>query len=199
MRLAAQVYRAAIPPALRELLSEHGTRRVLAAITAELAARTPAELADRIGARWQHWRYRIEDITDPVAVAITLTRRGYHCPDLRCEDHVRLDTGQSCQACADIGAQITRNRLTAVHATDPALSGSTAPVGRPACLPDLADPGTFLPADPGDPPRLHVVRDRPPWCGRCGETDRMTELPDGMVARCPACHPNPPNPHRRIP
>ncbi|MEO3855517.1 hypothetical protein [Acrocarpospora sp. B8E8] len=186
VRVAAQVYRTAIPPALGKLLPEHGTRRVLAAITAELAVRTPAELANRIDARWQHWRYRTEDITDPVAVAIAITRCGYHCSDLRCEDHVRLDTGQPCQACAAIGAQITRARLTAVQATDPALSDSTVLTNRPADGLDPVQPPSRLstadrtvaeattPACPhGDP--------NPARCALCRHGITLKESQDGRL------------------
>ncbi|MBO3752541.1 hypothetical protein J5X84_41355 [Streptosporangiaceae bacterium NEAU-GS5] len=97
-----QLYAQALPPALTRLIPEHGSRRVQAAIATELAMRSPDEPAGRIAARWQAWRYRVEDIDDPTAVAITIVRRGYDCADLRCEDHIRLDTGQPCHACADI-------------------------------------------------------------------------------------------------
>jgi hypothetical protein len=136
------VYRQAIPAALAGRIPEHGSRRVLAAIAAELAARTPAELADRIGVRWQAWRYRTEDIADPTAVAITITRRGYHCPDIRCEDHVRIDTGQPCAACAQIAA--ARHHATATAnptPPSPAAPGTSSPGGRDAAERAAAPPG----------------------------------------------------------
>lgn len=30
---------------------------------------------------------------------------------------------------------------------------------------------------------------RPPWCGQCEERSRLVDLPNGMAARCPRCHP----------
>jgi hypothetical protein len=36
---------------------------------------------------------------------------------------------------------------------------------------------------------LNAVQDRPAWCGRCNETTRLLESPQGGVQRCPTCHP----------
>ncbi|MET8146354.1 hypothetical protein ABZU32_39110 [Sphaerisporangium sp. NPDC005288] len=137
-RRAAELYRA-LPPELTARIPEHGRRRVVEVLAGELAERSPAELAERIAARAEHWRYRLAEVTEPVAVAITIARRGYDCVDVRCEDHVRLDTGQPCGACAETARQITERRLAAseppvIHDQPPAgpkspASGSHAPTG----------------------------------------------------------------------
>lgn len=38
-------------------------------------------------------------------------------------------------------------------------------------------------------PKAQRKRPKPRWCGSCDERTRMTELPDGTVARCSRCHP----------
>ncbi|MCO6011721.1 hypothetical protein NE236_42925 [Actinoallomurus purpureus] len=90
-----------LPESLRQRVPEHGSRRVLESLAAELGHRSEIELAERIERRAEPWRYRVDEVTDATAVAITVVRRGYDCPDLRCEDHVRLDTGQPCAHCAE--------------------------------------------------------------------------------------------------
>jgi hypothetical protein len=106
------MYRRAIPMALAQGIPAFGRQRVLTAIAAELTSRTPAELAERIRRRWEPWQWR-DDIDDPTAVAITIVRRGYPCPDLRCEQHHRLDTGQACAACTQIAGETARHRTGA--------------------------------------------------------------------------------------
>jgi hypothetical protein len=89
-RAAAELYRT-LPAELTQRIPEHGSRRVLGTIAAELEHRSLAELADRIARNWEHSRYRITDqepVRDPIAVAIRLARRGLDCPDIRCEDGV---------------------------------------------------------------------------------------------------------------
>ncbi|MGN9789145.1 hypothetical protein ACTMTF_47685 [Nonomuraea sp. ZG12] len=108
-RQAAEMYRHAIPMALAQGIPAFGRQRVLTAIAAELTSRTPAELTERIRRRWKPWQWR-NDIDDPTAVAITIVRRGYHCPDLRCEQHHRLDTAQACAACTQIADETARRR-----------------------------------------------------------------------------------------
>jgi DNA-binding transcriptional ArsR family regulator len=97
---AARLYRL-LPDRLRDRVPAHGLRRVMRAIVTELETRTATELAERITRRSEAWAYRIEDVTDPTAVATAIVRRGYDCVDVRCEDHHRLDTGQPCGHCAD--------------------------------------------------------------------------------------------------
>ncbi|MFI9553173.1 hypothetical protein [Nonomuraea endophytica] len=151
-RQAAEVYRHAVPATLAQAIPAFGRRRVLAAIAAELAIRTPAELAERIGRRWQPWRWR-EDITDPAAVAITIVRRGYDCPDLRCEDHHRLDTGRPCAACAQIATEILHRRTgpqdaeNAENAEVDACPTDPAPAA-PRPVREILGKPTSMPADP---------------------------------------------------
>ncbi len=97
---ASRLYRR-LPKALRARVPDHGSRRVLEALEWELAHRSEAELAERIERRAARWEYRAGEARDATAVAITIVRRGYDCPDLRCEDHVRLDTGKPCEHCAE--------------------------------------------------------------------------------------------------
>ncbi|XVQ16352.1 proline-rich domain-containing protein (plasmid) [Spirillospora sp. CA-255316] len=96
---AIDLLRNEMPRALMAQVPEHGIRRVLHALDAALADRSVAEMTDRIGKRWETWRYRTEDIQDPTAVAIAITRRPYDCPDVRCEDRTNIDTGTICGWC----------------------------------------------------------------------------------------------------
>ncbi len=73
-------------------------------------------------ARFEHWRYRLAEVTDPTGVAITITRRSYDCIDPRCEDHVRLETGRPCGACAHVSHEIAQMRLSASQTDDHQLS-----------------------------------------------------------------------------
>ncbi len=90
----------AMPAELRKRISGSAQGKVLDAIRAELAhsTRTPAHLVERIGRRWGRWQAQGEQVGNPVMLAITLVQRR-HCPDVQCEDGVRLDDGQACQAC----------------------------------------------------------------------------------------------------
>ncbi|WP_162795719.1 hypothetical protein [Nonomuraea lactucae] len=157
-RQAAELYRQAVPTPLAQRIPAFGRRRVLAAIVAELAARTPVELAERIGRRWEPWRWR-DDITDPTAVAITIVRRGYHCPDVRCEEHHRLDTGQACAACAQIASVIVRRRAGAPDSGEDVDAGSTSSGSPPGLAPapevpaaQSSQPPTAATTKPGNPP-----------------------------------------------
>ena len=115
---------------LAQAIPALGRRRVLAAVAAELTARTSAELAERVCRRWEPWQWR-DDIVDPTAVAITIVWRGYDCPDVRCEEHHRLGTGQACAACAQIAAEIVRRRAGKPNLGEHAPAGSASP-SRPA-------------------------------------------------------------------
>jgi hypothetical protein len=126
--VAAAVYRA-LPAALRERIPEHGSRRVLHAIAAELEHRTAEELAARIGERWQTWAYRTHEIDDGTAVAFAVVRRGYECPDVRCEAGERLDTGRPCGACA--AARATAAAAAAPEEAGPAAAGPSTPTPTP--------------------------------------------------------------------
>lgn len=95
-RQAAEVYRHAVPATLVQAIPAFGRRRVLAAIAAELAVRTPAELAERIRRRWEPWQWR-EDIADATAVAIMIVRRGYNCPTFAARNITASTPGKHAQ------------------------------------------------------------------------------------------------------
>ncbi|GAA4625680.1 hypothetical protein GCM10023196_030780 [Actinoallomurus vinaceus] len=106
-RAAAELYRT-LPAEFTRHVPEHGSRRVLSAIAAELEHRSPAELAERIARNWEHWRYRTsarEPVRGSVAVAIRLARRGIDCPDVRCEDGHQLDLEAPCKACEQLAVE----------------------------------------------------------------------------------------------
>ncbi|MBB4706145.1 hypothetical protein [Sphaerisporangium siamense] len=166
---AAEVYRQAVPAELAALIPAHGRRRVLAVLSAELVHREPGELAARIAARFESWRYRLAEVTDATAVAITLARRGYHCVDVRCEDHVRLDTGQRCSACAETAHEITKGRQTA----------SDGPV-----IDDQPPPGRVIPASGSNAPTRPLSAAPPPLTDTCPRHPGARERADGECAGC---------------
>ncbi len=135
-RTLTRVPRAAIdlyltlPPELTRHIPEHGSQRILRALTAELQHRTPAELADRITRNWDHWRYRITDtdpIRDAVAVTTRLVRRGQHCPDVRCEDGHQLDLDAFCKACLQLPSNLDSANNVSAHREPPSTQLGTAP------------------------------------------------------------------------
>jgi hypothetical protein len=152
-------------------LSEHGRYRVLAVLAAELKHRSPAELAERIAIRWEHWRYRPEEVTEPAAVAITIARRGYDCVDVRCEDHARLDTGQPCGACAETARQITKRRLAA---------------SEPPVIHDQPSAGPESPGSDSQAPTGPLSAPPPPPVVPCpsGRHLNARHRPDGECAGC---------------
>jgi hypothetical protein len=159
---AVELFRA-LPEALRTRIPEHGSRRVLRALAAELEHRSVVELAERIASRWEAWRYRPEEITDPTAIAITIVRRDYDCADQRCEDHVRLDTGKPCGHCDQ------ENRARA------ALSSPQSPEDAPA--------GTKPPTQTAQRPAAALSAVRPlSVCREC-----HTPFPRSMTAPPPVC------------
>lgn len=118
----------ALPVKLTRRVSEHGSRRVLAAIAAELDHRSPVELAERIARNWEHWRWRLsagEPVRHPVALAIRLTRRGTGRPDVRCEDSHQLDLDAPCKACALAAAE---------HAARTAPAANEPPAPQPRAV-----------------------------------------------------------------
>ncbi|WP_344866486.1 hypothetical protein [Planomonospora alba] len=160
---AAELYRV-LPEKLRSRIPEHGRRRVLAALTAELAARTPAELAERIAGRWQHWRYRPEEIADPTAVAITTVRRGYDCPRPECEDH-RLPDGHECSACAEIGRQINEGRRAVLSGPQTVEHPAAGIDGPPPAAPGLS--GALSASSPPCPQHPGAARRPGGECAGC--------------------------------
>ncbi|RVX39162.1 hypothetical protein EDD27_1509 [Nonomuraea polychroma] len=179
-RQAAQLYRHALPTTLAQAIPAFGQRRVLAEIAAELAIRTPAELAERIRRRSEPWRWR-EDIADVTAVAITIVRRGYHCPDVRCEDHHRLDTGQPCAACTEIAAEVVRRRARALSPGERACVVAAASVSAPPPVHEVttaADATARLGSPPYEDPAYQAARAKVRALGR-------RELGKAIVAERP--------------
>jgi hypothetical protein len=125
---AAELYRM-LPERLRERVPEHGSRRVLRTLAAELDQRTAPELAERISRRAEGWQYRAEDAENATAVAITIVRRGYDCPDVRCEDHARLDTGLPCSHCAQAQPAVPAGPSSALRPTSRAVERCSAHPG----------------------------------------------------------------------
>ncbi|MET8146339.1 hypothetical protein ABZU32_39035 [Sphaerisporangium sp. NPDC005288] len=110
MVLAAVGVVASLPTELLGAMSEADRDRVVRAVERELEYRAPAELAARIRRRLSHWRGH--QVRRPVAVALTVIKRGYDCPRPDCEEHM-LPSGHPCGACGEIGRQITEIRQSA--------------------------------------------------------------------------------------
>jgi hypothetical protein len=121
---------AAIPLEWQMRMSEHERERVLSAIEAEIGkGRTVAEMTARVRRRLAVWHGR--QVRRPVAAALTVVRRGYHCPRPECEDHM-LPSGHPCQACVIIGAQINEAR-----SAPPAVTRAVSPATSPAASPGI--------------------------------------------------------------
>lgn len=185
--VAARLYRL-LPEGIRTQIPEHGSRRVLDAIAAECSTRTDDELAERIARRAETWAYRIDDADDPTAVAITIVRRGYACPDIRCEDHERLDTGKQCEHCAE-----------ASPGDRPAQSAPLCPDHPDAARRDGECAGCWLertlPTPSGDEVQLTESRTEPPAavpasegaceiCGGSGGRERPVPMRTVACDRC---------------
>ncbi|WP_146103774.1 hypothetical protein [Nonomuraea solani] len=167
-RQAAEVYRHALPASLAQAIPASGRRRVLTVIAAELANRTPVELAERIRRRWEPWQWR-EDIADVTSVAITIVRRGYHYPDLRCEDQHRLDTGQPCGACAEVAAEVVRRRVGASSPGERACVVAAASLSGPPPVHEMtiaADATASLGSPPYEDPAYQAARAKVRALGR---------------------------------
>lgn len=95
-RTVAEVYRA-LPRPLTATIRTAASRKVLDEIAAQLQHRTPAELLDRVQRNWAE--FDGAPVRDGVGVARRVLRRGFDCLDVRCEDGVQLDTGESCKSC----------------------------------------------------------------------------------------------------
>lgn len=133
--LAAFGIVAALPTELIAGMSEADRDKVMRAAEVELVHRSPVALAARVRRRLHAWRGH--DIRRPVAVALTVLRRGYNCPRPDCEDHM-LPSGHECGACAAIGAEVNHARLEAVA---PLASAPSEPMP-PAATPTKASPSS---------------------------------------------------------
>ncbi|MFI6603725.1 hypothetical protein ACIBHX_46480 [Nonomuraea sp. NPDC050536] len=85
--------------------------RLVGAIEQEMSSgRSVAEMLARVRRRLKPWcgqRPR-----RAIAAALIVIRRGYDCPRPDCEDHL-LPSGHPCGACAELGAEVNRERRTA--------------------------------------------------------------------------------------
>ncbi|WP_155127528.1 hypothetical protein [[Actinomadura] parvosata] len=134
----------ALPLGWQARMSETERERVLTAIETELRkGRTAAELSARVRRRLTVWRGL--PVRRPVAAALTVVRRGYHCPRPECEDHV-LPSGHACLACVSIGAQVNEARRAPV-----ASSAVPGPGDRPTWPPKpVPSPPPFRAGLPDD-------------------------------------------------
>ncbi|MCA2228766.1 hypothetical protein [Nonomuraea aurantiaca] len=98
----------ALPLRWQLRMTEQERDRVLTAMEKEMSrGRTVAQLTARIRRRLTAW-YGIEP-RRPVAAALTVVDRGYHCPHPECEDHL-LPSGYPCPACQELGARVNQER-----------------------------------------------------------------------------------------
>jgi hypothetical protein len=149
----------ALPNKLRGRIRPSQQPEVIAAIRAELDSRSVAELVERVGRRWQWWQHTGEQVGCPVAVAVTLVQRR-HCPDLRCEDGVNLDSGRPCLPCADsrpLRAAGSSSRLPALSRT-PASPPCSRPDSRTVA--EVLAPVPYVP-DSGETPPVRPSRSTP--------------------------------------
>jgi hypothetical protein len=114
---------AALPVELLAGMSEAERERVVRVVERELEYRRPEELAVRIRRRLARWQGR--EVRRPVAVALTVVRRGYDCPRPDCEDHM-LPSGFPCGACSEIGRQVNEGRR---GASEPLVGDDHPPAG----------------------------------------------------------------------
>ncbi|MFE3033080.1 hypothetical protein ACFXKY_15720 [Streptomyces canus] len=148
-RAAIRAVEAALPrPLLAQLPGQRIPGNNHHAVLAALDARTPEQIAGRIGRRWVGWGFEpaFYDglIRNPIGAAMALIAPTPYCPDPSCEDGVMVDTGAECRACLERRA----NRRAAYNrGEDPRRPpGATAPraecvdCGRPL-LGDLPDDG----------------------------------------------------------
>lgn len=132
---ALRAVEAALPrPLLAQLPGQRIPGNNYRAVLAALDARTPEQIAGRIGRRWVGWGFEpaFYDglIRNPIGAAMALLGPTPYCPDPSCEDGVMVDTGAECRACVERRA----NRRAAFNrGEDPRRPpGSSAP--RPECV-----------------------------------------------------------------
>ncbi|MGW3445618.1 hypothetical protein [Streptomyces sp. NPDC001076] len=134
-RTAVRAVEAALP---RPLLAQLPGRRLPGnnhrAVLAALDARTPEQIAGRIGRRWVGWGFEpaFYDglIRNPIGAAMALLGPTPYCPDPSCEDGVMVDTGAECRACLERRA----NRRAAYNRGDDPRRPAGASAPRPECV-----------------------------------------------------------------
>ncbi|MDQ0762054.1 hypothetical protein [Streptomyces canus] len=134
-RAALRAVEAALPrPLLAQLPGQRIPGNNHRAVLAALDARTPEQIAGRIGRRWVGWG--IEPafydglIRNPIGAAMALLGPTPCCPDPSCEDGVMVDTGAECRACV---ARRANRRAAYNRGEDPRRPpGASTP--RPECV-----------------------------------------------------------------
>lgn len=157
-RAALRVVEAALPrPLLAQLPGQRIPGNNHRAVLAVLDARTPTQIAGRIGRRWVGWGFEpaFYDglIRNPIGAALALIGPTPYCPDPSCEDGVMVDTSAECRACVERRA----NRRAAYNrGEDP-----RRPPGASAPRPECVDCGRPLAGDLPDDGMCRRCRDAP--------------------------------------
>ncbi|MEU0059885.1 hypothetical protein [Streptomyces sp. NPDC006334] len=101
---------------------------------AALDARTPEQIAQRIGRRWVGWGFEPAwfdgRIRNPIGAAMALLGPTPYCPDPSCEDGVMVDTGAECRSCLERRA----NRRAAYNRGEDPRRSAKAAAPRPECV-----------------------------------------------------------------
>lgn len=141
-RTLTEVYRA-LPRQLTSKIRTAASRKVLDEIGTQLQHRTPEELLARVERNWA--AFDGLPIHDGVGAARRVLRRGFPCIDVRCEDGVQLDTGESCRSCGQ-----ERHKPSPRHVAAPpsGRSDSGTPDGETATPP--VAPAAVPPPRPGN-------------------------------------------------
>ncbi|MGW0660127.1 hypothetical protein [Streptodolium elevatio] len=173
-------YPADLAHAVEDAAGHRAPRGLVAAVTAQLAERTPEQLAERVARRWHTHGHAAshenETLVRPVGVAIALVRAG-ECGNARCEDGLDLDTGAACRACAERRVDRKASRKATARRADRADT--------PAAGSDVGAAVEALPA-----PR-HGANSSCPGCGFPGTdgkhcaacSTRDVAYPDDAVPR----------------
>ncbi|MET7695843.1 hypothetical protein ABZT06_49690 [Streptomyces sp. NPDC005483] len=134
-RAAVRAVEAALPrPLLAQLPGQRIPGNNHRAVLAALDARTPEQVAGRIGRRWVGWGFEpafFEGlIRNPIGAAMALIAPTPYCPDPSCEDGVMVDTGAECRACLERRA----NRRAAYNRGEDPRRPVGAADPRPECV-----------------------------------------------------------------
>lgn len=134
-RAALRVIEAALPrPLLAQLPGQRIPSNNHRAVLAALDARTPEQIAQRIGRRWVGWGFEPAwfdgRIRNPIGAAMALLGPTPYCPDPSCEDGVMVDTGAECRSCLERRA----NRRAAYNRGEDPRRSAKAAAPRPECV-----------------------------------------------------------------
>lgn len=134
-RAALRAVEAALPrPLLAQLPGQRIPGNNYRAVLAALDARTPEQIAGRIGRRWVGWGFEPAffdgQILNPIGAAMALLGPTPYCPDPSCEDGVMVDTSAECRACVERRA----NRRAAYNRGEDPRRPAGASTPRPECV-----------------------------------------------------------------